>query len=86
MASVAEIIARIDDKIYAILADPDDIADYQIGDVRVAKSQILTKLEALREKYQKLAEEEPFEDVRHIALDFGEFGEDESELIGDEDV
>jgi len=84
MSAVTDILAKIDTKINAILDDPDNIASYKLGDKSVSRSQILERLTELRKTYQALAEKEPYEDIRHIALDFDEFGVDESEYIGDE--
>lgn len=84
MSAVTDILTKIDTKISAILDDPDSIASYRLGDKQVSRSQILERLTVLREKYQALAEKEPYEDIRHVALDFDEFGVDESEYIGDE--
>lgn len=84
MSTVTDILARIDAKIYSIIDDPDSIADYKLGQKSVSRSQILQRLTTLRETYQKLAESEPYEDIRHIASDYGDFGEDLSELIGDQ--
>jgi hypothetical protein len=78
------ILTAIDTQIAAIVADPDDIVSYRIGDKQVSKSEKMEYLLKAREVYQKIVEKEPYEDIRHIALDFDEFGIDESELIGDE--
>lgn len=83
MSAVTDILGKIDTKISAILDSPDEIADYKLGDKMVAKHQILDTLIKARAQYQKLAEVEPFEDIRHIALDYDEFGVDISELVGD---
>jgi len=84
MSTVTDILAKIDTKISTILDSPDDIASYKLGQKSVNKSQILEYLLKAREKYQAFAEKEPYEDIRHIALDVNEFGEDISELIGDD--
>lgn len=84
MSTVTDILARIDAKIYALINDPDSIADYRLGEKSVSRSQILERLTKLRDTYQELAEKEPYEDIRHIAMDYGDFGQDLSELIGDE--
>ena len=86
MSAVTDILTKIDTKISAILDDPDSIASYRLGDKQVSRSQILERLTELRKTYQGLAEKEPYEDIRHVALDFDEFGVDESEYIGDEVV
>jgi hypothetical protein len=77
-------IAKIDAKISAIIDDPSSIADYKIGDKSVSRHQVLDMLGKLRERYQTLAESEPYEDIAHVALDISELGSDYSELIGDE--
>jgi len=84
MSAVTDILTKIDTKINAILDDPDSIASYRLGDKQVSRSQILERLTELRKTYQAIAEKEPYEDIRHVALDFDEFGVDESEYIGDE--
>jgi len=84
MSTVTDILAKIDAKISAIIDNPDAIASYKIGDKSVAKSQILSTLIKAREQYQKVAELEPYEDVRHIAYDVDAFGNDISEYVGDE--
>ena len=83
MSTVTDILAKIDAKISIILDSPDDIASYKLGQKSVNKSQILEYLLKAKETYQALAEKEPYEDIRHIALDVNEFGEDISETIGD---
>ena len=83
MSTVTDILAKIDSKINAILDSPDSIADYKVGDKSVDKSKILSTLMKAREHYQKQAELEPFEDVRHIAYDVDVFGNDLSEYVGD---
>lgn len=86
MPTTAEIIARIDTQIYDIINDPSNIQSYRIGDKQVSKVDAIRELRLLRQTYKDIGEDEPYEDIRHIALDFGRFGEDESELIGDEEV
>ena len=83
MATVSAILAAIDVQINTLIASPDSIADYKIGEKTVNKSQILSTLLKAREIYQKAAVSEPFEEIQHIALDFNEFGVDISELVGD---
>lgn len=84
MSAVTDMLAAIDVKIAVIVADPDDIVSYKIGEKSVSRKDKLEGLLKAREAYQTLAEKEPYEDIRHVALDFDEFGVDESELIGDE--
>lgn len=86
MATPAEIVARLDEKIYAIINDPDAIASYKMGDKSVNRSEILERLTALRETYQALMEKTPFEDIRHVAFDLDDFGQEVSEIIGDSAV
>lgn len=83
MPSVADIISRIDTKIYDLINDAGDITSYRIGDKRVDKTQMLAEMRKLREHYAKKLEEVPYEDIRHIALDFDEIGQEEIEQIGD---
>ena len=84
MATVAQIISRIDNKIYDLIDNPGDIASYRIGDKQVNRNQILQELRKLREAYVKIDQETPYEDIRHIAMDFSEFGEELIEFVGDE--
>ena len=86
MASVSDIIARIDDKIYDLINDTGNITSYSIGGKSVNKTEALNALRALRETYQKLELETPYENIEHIALDLDRFGADESEYIGDSTV
>lgn len=86
MATPAEIVARIDEKIYTIINDPDSIASYKMGDKSVNRSEILQRLTTLRETYQTLMEKTPYEDIRHIAFDLDDFGQEVSEIIGDSAV
>jgi len=83
MSTVTDTLAAIDVKIAAIVASPDDIASYKLGQKSVNKSEILNTLLKARELYQSLAEVEPYEDIRHIAYGVDEFGVEISELIGD---
>jgi len=83
MSAVTDMLAAIDVKIAAIIASPDDIASYRLGQKSVNRSEILNTLLKARVQYQALAEVEPYEDIRHIAYDVDEFGVDISELIGD---
>lgn len=84
MSTVTDMLAAIDTAIAAIVADPEGIVSYKIGDKSVSRKDKLAGLLKAREVYQERAENEPYEDIKHIALDFDEFGVDESELIGDE--
>ena len=84
MAAVDDILAKIDTNIDLILDDYDSIADYKIGQKSVARHQVLDTLLKARDKYQELAEKEPYESIDHVAMDITEFGEDISELIGDD--
>jgi hypothetical protein len=84
MATAADIVSRLDDKIYALLNDTDSIVTYRIGDKMVDRGGMLEHLRHLRETYAKIDAETPFEDIRKIALDFDEFGAEDSEWVGDE--
>ena len=84
MATSSEILASIDAQISTILESPDEIADYRIGDKAVKKSQILGSLLKARAMYRVAETKEPYEAPQHIALDITEFGEDDSEEVGDE--
>jgi len=84
MATASELIAKIDLKIEALLDDSSNVGNYKIGDKSVSKGSFLDSLIASREKLQVMGQgETPFEDIREIATDINEFGEDESEYIGD---
>lgn len=83
MPSLTDIITRLDEKIYALIDDVDNVTTYRLGDKTVNKTEMLQALTALRDKYALLAEKEPYEDIRHVALDYGDFGEEEIEFIGD---
>ncbi len=83
MSTVTDILAKLDTKISAIIDSPDDIASYRLGQKSVNRSEILNTLLSAREKYQSLAEVEPYEDIRKIAYDVDEFGVDISEFIGE---
>ena len=84
MATVQQILDRIDAKLYDLIDNPDSLADYRIGDKAVQRSKIITSLMAMRTKYEDIAALEPYENIKHIAMDFGDFGQDEQELIGDD--
>ena len=85
MASVQDLLDRIDAKIYSIIDSPDDIASYRMGAKQVSKSQILEQLRKLREHLlSQIGQNDPYEDIRHFALDFDDIGEEEAEYIGDE--
>lgn len=83
MATITEIISRIDSKIYDLINDTNNITSYSIGGKRVDKAGALRELRELRKTYQEMDENTPVEIIQHVALDFGEFGTDESEYIGD---
>lgn len=83
MATVQSIVDKIDTKIDVILDNPDDIASYRMGDKSVSKYEIIDQLRKLREHYAAKLESEPYEDIRHIAFDLSDIGEDESEYVGD---
>ncbi len=83
MSAVTTILAAIDTAIAACIADTDDIVSYKIGEKSVNKSEKLEWLLKAREQYQEYAEKEPYESIVHVALDFDEFGIDESEYVGD---
>ena len=84
MATVTEIITRLDSKIYDLIDDVGNITTYKLGDKTVNKTEMLEALTKLRDKYQAIANEEPYEDIRHIAMDFSDYGEELVEFIGDE--
>jgi len=84
MATASELIAKIDLKISALLDDTSNVGDYKIGDKSVDKGKFLDTLMNSREKLIKMDQDStPYEDIREIATDINEFGEDKSEYIGD---
>jgi len=83
MATPAELIAKIDLRISAILDDTSVVGDYKIGDKAVDVGTYLAQLNKMRESLMAQAQDEPFEDVREMAYDINEFGIDNSEYIGD---
>lgn len=83
MATPVELIAKIDIKIAAMLDDTNIVGNYHIGDKKVDAGTYLKILNDMRKSLMEQAQDEPFEDVRAIALDINEFGIDNSEYIGD---
>jgi len=84
MATTSELIAKIDLKIATLLDDSSNVGNYKIGDKRVDKGSYLDSLMSARSKLQIMGQSETsYEDIRELATDINEFGEDESEYIGD---
>lgn len=83
MATVTEIIEKLDEQILLLISDPGNITTYSIGGKSVHKTAAILALKDLRTTYQKILEDTPYESIEHISLDFGPFGTDESEYIGD---
>ena len=84
MATASELIAKIDLKISALLDDTSNVGDYKIGDKSVDKGKFLDTLMNSRAKLIKMDQDSTaYEDIREIATDINEFGEDKSEYIGD---
>jgi|GEM_PF-1397364 len=84
MSSATVLIAKIDLKITALLDDSSNVGNYRIGDKRVDKGDYLDSLLDSRKKLQAMDQDStPYEDIREIASSISEFGEDESEYIGD---
>jgi hypothetical protein len=83
MATPAELIAKIDISIAAILDDPNMLGDYKIGDKAVSRGAYYKYLIESRKELMEQAQNEPYEDIREIAYDINEYGVDESEYIGD---
>lgn len=84
MASIASIITLLDTQIAALLADTDNITSYTLGEKKVNKTEALNALISARVKYAAMDADQPYEDIRGIAWDISEFGEEEVEFIGDE--
>lgn len=83
MATPAELIAKIDIRIAAILDDSSVVGDYKIGDKKVDVGGYLKYLNEMRESLMTQAQNEPYEDIREVAYNIDEFGVDKSEYIGD---
>ena len=83
MATPAELIAKIDLKIAAILDDSGVVGDYKIGDKKVDVGSYLKILNDMRESLIAQGQDEPYEDISEIASSMDEFGIDTSEYIGD---
>lgn len=82
--AASDMVATIDALITDLLSSFNNITSYRIGDKSVEKHQALEVLRKMRADYYNASIEEPYEDIRHIAYDHSDFGEDESEYIGDE--
>lgn len=82
MSAVTDMLTTIDSKIAELIAN-DQITNYRIGDKTVDRGAALAILGKLRETYQKLAEKEPYEDIRQIDYEISDLGDDLSEYIGD---
>lgn len=82
MATVAEIIAEIDDQIYALIQAPATMK-YKIGDKTVDKAAALLAMRSMRETYTKEQQDAPYEDVRGNAYDVDEWGNEIVEYVGD---
>jgi tRNA uridine 5-carbamoylmethylation protein Kti12 len=82
--SAASMVETIDALITDLLADFKNITSYKISTKSVEKHQALRELRKLRAQYLAESQDEPYEDIRHVAFDISDFGEDESEYIGDE--
>jgi len=83
MATPAELIAKIDIRIAALLDDSTMVGDYKIGDKAVDRGTYLKSLNDMRVSLMAQAQDEPYEDIREIAVSIDEFGVDTSEYIGD---
>ncbi len=84
MSAVTDMLDTIDAKIAALIA-ADSITSYKIGDKQVDRAGALKVLGELREKYQALAEKEPYEDISSVAMGYDDLGDDISELVGGEE-
>ena len=82
--AVSDLITKIDIKIEALLDDTSNVGNYKIGDKSVSKGDYLDSLISSRGKLQAMSQSgTPYEDIREIATNINEFGEDDSEYIGD---
>lgn len=80
----SDVVALIDALITDLLSNFNNITSYRIGNKGVEKHQALEVLRKMRKDYYDVSIEEPYEDIKHVAYDHSDFGEDESEYIGDE--
>jgi hypothetical protein len=82
--SASDLVSQIDTLIANLLSDFSNIVTYRIGEKEYKPTEALEVLRKMRADYYAASLEEPYEDVRHVAYDHSDFGEDESEYIGDE--
>jgi hypothetical protein len=82
--AASDMVSTIDALITDLLANFNNITSYRIGSKEVKKHEALEVLRKMRADYYKASVEEPYEDIKHVAYDHSDFGEDESEFIGDE--
>jgi len=80
----SDMVLTIDALIADLLADFKNITSYRIGNKSIDKHQALEILRKMRKDYFDASIIEPFEDIKHVAFGHSDFGEDESEYIGDE--
>uniref|UniRef100_A0A6M3L5A6 Uncharacterized protein n=1 Tax=viral metagenome TaxID=1070528 RepID=A0A6M3L5A6_9ZZZZ len=76
-------ISTIDAQLATLMAAPSSIVDYKIGQKSVSGSQKVESLLKMREVYQKLLDAFPAEGFQRLALDTDEYGEDQTEYLGD---
>jgi hypothetical protein len=82
--AASDMVSTIDALIEDLLANFNNITSYRIGSKSVDKHQALEILRKMRSDYYKASIQEPYEDIKHVAYDHSDFGENESEYIGDE--
>ena len=83
MATAAELIAKVDIRIAAILDDSNVVGDYRIGDKTVNRGTHLKHLVEMRQSLIAQGQEVPYESIDAFAYEINEFGIDDSEYIGD---
>jgi len=76
-------ITAIDAQIDVLVASPDRGIDFSLGPLSFSNSQKVKNLLDLRKHYQELLDAVPAEGFQRLALDTDEYGEDQTEYLGD---
>ena len=82
--AAADMVSQIDALIADLLLNFRNIVSYKMSEKEYKPAEALKVLYEMRKQYYEESITEPYEDIRHIAYDHSDFGEDESEYIGDE--
>jgi hypothetical protein len=64
LATITEIISRIDTRIYELLSDVANITSYSLGGKSVSKTEALNALRMLRQQYQQFDLDTPYESIQ----------------------